>query len=492
MHNNENSVNDVKIGLEFKSVGFLVLLLLLGLSLIIPATVGQKGWQPTDDALRHAAKAISGKSWDQILVVRQDIHCDVHHGWHIMLGFLHRTLHLDQHSLLVFQVTVCFFLFTAVPSFFKKRPEAWYLALLVMALADMSPIYRIFYGRPFIMSSLLLAIIAISWKSFAGKKTLWRNMAAMTAGFVAITWLHPSPYLFVYPLACFFIARQWQAAWRLTVCFLAGSTGGFLLTGHPIEMFRMMLYLIFHAPDQSLLTRMLVTEFQPRGGLVLSISVVLFFLIWRFIRGKLHSNLLEDPVFLIFLAGIFLGHIVGRFWTDWGFVAATVWITAELEDVLEKKYSKYSIKRFGSVAVIALGMYVIFTADTGSRWSSEIPRFNPDLSTAAENKKEWYPDSGGIVYSDNMGIFYRMFFWNPHANWRYMLGFEPVFMPEEDLKVYREIQRMSGNVESWEPWLKRMKRQDRIIFFSDKQPQKPDSMQWGELNKGIWAGRLIR
>jgi hypothetical protein len=492
MQNNQCSVNDSDKSPEFKTAGLLVLLFLIGVSAIIPAVVGQKGWQPPDDAMRHAAKAVSGKPWSEILVFRDDIKCDPHHGWHVMLGFLHNKLGMDQHALLVFQVSVCLFLFTALPAFFRKRPEAWYLAMLIMALADMSSLYRIFLGRPFIMSSLLLAIICTSWRSFNNAKMPWLNMAALTAGFAVVTWLHPSPYLFAFPIACFFVARQWQAAWRLTTCFIAGSAGGFCLTGHPIEMFRLMMYVIFNAPDQSILTRMLVTEFQPRGGLFIYILVVCCFFLVRFLRKKDQQKISTDPVLIIFAAGVFLGHVVGRFWSDWGFVAALVWIAAELEDILAAQFGSHSVKRIGVAAMISMGIYIVFTSDTGSRWSSELPRFNPDYSTASEEQKTWYPDSGGIVYSDNMGIFYRMFFWNPHAPWRYVLGFEPVFMPPQDLKTYREIQRTHGEIESWQPWLDSMKPQDRMILFGDRAPEKPDSVQWGKLNKGIWAGKLMR
>ena len=37
---------------------------------IVPLKIIGYGFLPMDDALRHAAKTISGKSWQQILVMR--------------------------------------------------------------------------------------------------------------------------------------------------------------------------------------------------------------------------------------------------------------------------------------------------------------------------------------------------------------------------------------------------------------------------------------
>ena len=39
---------------------------------IIPAKILSEGYLPGDDALRHAAKVVSGKPWSEILVMRGD------------------------------------------------------------------------------------------------------------------------------------------------------------------------------------------------------------------------------------------------------------------------------------------------------------------------------------------------------------------------------------------------------------------------------------
>jgi len=40
---------------------------------------------PGDDAMRHAAKTISGKTWQQILIMRSDFQIDPSPGWQAVL-----------------------------------------------------------------------------------------------------------------------------------------------------------------------------------------------------------------------------------------------------------------------------------------------------------------------------------------------------------------------------------------------------------------------
>src|SRR4051794_24255279 len=54
--------------------------------ILIPAKITGYGYLPADDALRHAAKAVSGKPWQQILVMSNEFPIDPHPGWHAVLG----------------------------------------------------------------------------------------------------------------------------------------------------------------------------------------------------------------------------------------------------------------------------------------------------------------------------------------------------------------------------------------------------------------------
>src|ERR1700720_4110804 len=46
--------------------------------LLVPLKIIGYGYLPADDALRHAAKAVSGKPWSEILVMRNDFAIDQH------------------------------------------------------------------------------------------------------------------------------------------------------------------------------------------------------------------------------------------------------------------------------------------------------------------------------------------------------------------------------------------------------------------------------
>lgn len=104
----------------------------------------------------------------------------------------------------------------------------------------------------------------------------------------------------------------------------------------------------------------------------------------------------------------------------------------------------------------------------------------------------WAPGQGGVVYSNSMEIFYGMFYKDPGAPWRYILGFEPGIMPPEDLEIYRKIQKRP-DPSSFAPWVRKMRPADRLIVIhaSDKAP-KIEGLEWYDAGGYIWIGRLPR
>ena len=131
-----------------RAVPFLILLIVFLIPLMIAIRVVALGFLPADDALRHAAKVVSGKEWNEILVLRDDITMDSHPGWHALLGMVHSLTGAEARPLVYLSVLFLFFLFCAVPVFFLKRPEAWLLTLLVILLASAGAVLRLFAGRP--------------------------------------------------------------------------------------------------------------------------------------------------------------------------------------------------------------------------------------------------------------------------------------------------------------------------------------------------------
>ena len=88
-----------------------------------------------------------------------------------------------------------------------------------------------------------------------------------------------------------------------------------------------------------------------------------------------------------------------------------------------------------------------------------------------------------------MTAFYQTFYANPHGWWRYVLGYEPGIMTEDNLKTYRRIQWNMGAYKAFAPWVKKLRPQDRIVIQADGKPA-IDGLDWDMTVSGIWIGRL--
>jgi len=89
-----------------------------------------------------------------------------------------------------------------------------------------------------------------------------------------------------------------------------------------------------------------------------------------------------------------------------------------------------------------------------------------------------------------MDSFYQTFYKNPRAPWRYICGFEPTMMPQEDLDVYRDIQ-MQKSLLGFKPWVKKMTRADRLMITGSAESIRDlPELEWFYYTKGIWLGRL--
>jgi hypothetical protein len=467
---------------------------LLGAVMFVPARIGSMGFFPPDDANRHVGKAIAGKPWNQILVMRKDMTTDMHHGWDALLTFLHRRAGVGKHGLIVFSVSFCFILFTALPLFFLKRPEAWLIVYVFYSMFDPGSMLRFFLGRPFIVGCAALSFLLLTWRNFAGQKTRRGWMVVLTFVMACMAWLAPTAaYLFGIPLVGFALAREWRALVRVALCIAAGSCIGYALTGYPLALLKNVSFMLFAGPDQKILSRMLVTEFQPGAGNFLVLFSAVALIVWHVLRRTWNQKVIDNPLFFNTVVGMFLGIMVVRFWIDWGAVAAMLWIAVNIEGVLADYFTYDSLRRFALCAAVAVVFYAVMTADAGSRWTFMSPRFACSYDKAKPEEKQWFPDSGGIVYNDCMEGFYRMFFDNPTAPWRYVLGFEPVLMLPEDLATYRSIQRMGGLVDTYQPWIDKMRPCDRMLILTNGKI-KPvlDKLEWRYVSHNTWFGRLPR
>ncbi len=444
------------------------------------------GYQPSDDALRHVAKVVSGRDWQDILVVRPDITVDSHPGWHATLDFVARFTGDDGGALLFFSVTALFLCVILPATFFFKRPEAWIGAWLFMTLFAFGRVARLFFGRPFIVSVCLMLVFCALWEHVRDREKPYGTCAVYAVLTALSVWIHGTWYLLALPLLALLVCAQWRVAWWMAVATALGVLLGAVLTGDPVAFIRQMLYHAISAFGKHDVQRQLVGEFRPFAGDPMLLVVTGMVLLWRNVRKERDTECARDPVLVLALLGWVGGFFAGRFWYDWGWPALLFWVAREIERVMEGRIEWHSLRRTVLTGVLCLCFYLSLSNDTGGRWSTVLLKM-PDMENPEH--RPWLPDEGGIVYNDSMHLFYHLFFDNPHGPWRYVLGFEPVWMPNDDLEIYRNIQLKHGTPESYAPWVAKMTEKDRMILRRSSQPE-IEGLEWHEITSHFWSGRL--
>jgi len=467
------------------SIPFAVCALVLMTVVLIPFQIVGQGYLPDDDALRHAGKAVSGKDWHQILVLRPEFTMDSHPGWHAILGAIHQATDCSAHSLILISLIGLFVWFCLGPILFLRRPEAWLASLIVLGVAELDALSRLFLARPLVFTAGVLVMICFMWKRLDTERRPWPILVTITALLAIAVWIHPSWYLYAVPLAAFFLAGQWRVGVRLGACLAAGVLIGALFTGHPLQFVTQSLLHGYLAMGSFEPQATLVGEFRPFSGSPLMVVAIALMLGWRALRGSREAGITNDPVFLIVVLGWVLGFVSSRFWSDWGIPAAMAWMALEFQDGFEKQVGSTSLRRVALAAATGTACFLALSSNSHERYT------NFDRSFWALGKPEatpLLPGPGGIAYSDDMRLFFQTFYHYPQAAWRYQLGFEPAMMPPEDLEVYRAV-RTGRTAEAFAPWIRKMKPPDRLILLSTRQPAIQE-LEWSHAGGGIWSGRL--
>lgn len=313
-------------------------------------------------------------------------------------------------------------------------------------------------------------------------------MIVFTFLIAAATWVHCAWYLFALPVIALFLAREWRACFRMFISVVFGVLIGAVCTGCPILFLKQTIFvplLAFFGHDVG---RMLATEFRPSLGNFHFVTAIIGVLFWIALRGKWKKSTVDNPLFILGALTFALGFIMTRIWIDWGIPVMAVWMAKEFDEFLGTKIDPGRLHRLVLTIALAAVFYISITTDAESRWSRSGVR--DYLSSENAEQREWLPEAGGIIYSDDMMIFYRTFNKNPHAKWRYILGFEPTFMPPEDLRTLRDIQRNFEAPESYKPWVEKMKPEDRLIIRGNPRlkPEIP-GLEWHYAADSTWVGR---
>jgi hypothetical protein len=458
--------------------------------LCIPLKIIQLGYLPTDDALRHAAKAVSGKSWSDILILNQTYQIDHEYGWNLLLEKIYQWTHWDAETLVVFSVVGLFVLWGWAVLPWLRRPEAWLGAILVAAVSAEAPA-RFLTGRPYTISSVaVMALLFLWYRCGAAPPRKWM-LGFMALLVAASTYFHGVWYLWLLPIVAFLLAEQFRWGVSLFFCWMAGVAFGSLLTGHLFEYPIQALKLAKMAVGMHATARTMAVELTPSGSGVMSLILLGGVVVTRQLANLKGFSILKNPAFWLAAMSWVLAFKVRRFMDDWGWPALLVLVTCELELLLIGRMAADGVRRLILVLGLAMAVFLCLTSDIDSRWSGSLVKAH--LSAKDPSLTGWMPDQGGIFYTADMGLFYDTFFSNPKGDWRYLLGFEPTWMPKEDFETYHKILWNFGDYRAYEPWVQKMKPADRLAIKGGRgnMPQIPE-LEWNYGVSDIWIGRLPR
>jgi hypothetical protein len=455
------------------------------------------GYLPADDALRHAAKAVSGKPWSEILVMRPDFAMDPHPGWHAILGAIHRCLNCNVETLVIIPVSGLMVLFSMAALVWLKRPEAWLGALLVAAVCSPGFIARLTLGRPYLVTMIVYVVLLLVWTRLEDRRPGWWEIGATVFLIGAAAWIHGSFYQLILPAAGLLLAGRCRQAVWFGALWAAGSFLGASLTGHPWLFLDQCVRHLSGVLGGPVFARLLVPELRPSDADPAMVFAVIALLLWRSRAADWKARDLVNPLFIMGVLGWLLGLQVGRFWWDWGLPALLVWTALELEKQFANSVAFDSWNRLYLTVALAAAVFLGITSDRDDRWTGNLAKQyltpdNPDLAG-------WLPESGGIIYSVDMTVFNDTFFKNPTAPWRYVMGFESALMQPEDLAVAHQVAWNFGDLRAYEPWVKKMLPQDRLIITGSWLPTTGftrganiPELEWHHAGNDWWIGRLPR
>jgi hypothetical protein len=471
-------------------VPLIVWTIAIAVVLFIPLKIIGYGYLPGDDALRHAAKAVSGKSWSEILVLSPVYRMDHEYGWNWLLTTLHKRENWNAENLVIFSVVSMFALVNLAGLAWLKRPEAWLATMLAAMILGLIPV-RFTLGRPYLITLASLITVLYLWRTCREKQPKKPALALMIALTAISTFFHGPWYLWVLPIAAFFLAGEFRWGISFGVCWVIGVIIGSALTGHPFEYPLQALQLAFLAVGAHETQRTMASELQPFTGDYWALMGVGSLLVLRALAKLNTVPLTRDPAFWVACMTWILAFKVARFWSDWGWPALMVMMAWDLQLFMETRLEADSPRRLGLVCILGAATYLGITCDFNSRWTGALSQQylttdNPDLAG-------WMPDKGGIFYTADMSLFYQTFYKNPNGDWRYMLGFEPTWMPKEDFEIYHKILWNFNDGKAYESWVEQMTPADRLAARGGGAgPPNIQGLEWKYGVSGIWIGRLPR
>jgi hypothetical protein len=470
-------------------VPLLVWMMVIVVIIFIPLKIIGYGYLPYDDALADAAKAVSGKPWQDILVLGPSFAIDHHFGWHWVLSKVHSMTHCSTDGLLTMEVMGLFLCCCGLPLMFLKRPEAW-LGALIFYFIWSSFLDRVVSGRPLLVTITALFCLLLMWQRRPSGPDR-PALVAMVLLAVMAFFLHGVWYLWALPVAAFFLAQQYRWGLGLAGAVVVAIPISALLTGHPVEMISQTLRFALQIESVHSSANTRVHELRPVVPQFVAVMVVGALAILRRLAKLDVLPFHRTPAFWLAVMGWVLGAQTWRFWGDWGLPALITLAVCDLQRFFELKMPVDSFHRVGLTACLSIAVFAVAVDDFGGRWTHNLR--TPYLTADNPDLKGWLPEENGILYTTDMSIFYETFYKNPHADWRYILGFEPSYMPREDFEVYLKFIMSNGDPKTLSPWINKMRMEDRFVTRAPREatPDLP-KLEWNYGVSGIWIGRLPR
>ncbi|HEX3719405.1 MAG TPA: hypothetical protein VH595_15735 [Verrucomicrobiae bacterium] len=456
-------------------------------ALFICLKIVGSGYLANGDARRHVAKPFANKQYSEIVVMRPEYVVDHSPGWEWLLGALQKAFGWSEDALMSFSVSSTLFFVLCFPLIWVRCPEAWLAAVLAQMIAIPELMTRWTQGRPYLLTEGILMGLLFAWSKEDARRPSWWKVAGTCLGFCLSVWMHGAWYLWVLLFAAFFLAQRWRAGFWLAACWAVGTVVAALLTGKPIAFLKEAILIAKWVSQEHLPKWMLVGEFRPSEGEFGTVVLLAVVYLWRRRAGRPGPLLATEPVVWMIAINWVLGLSADRFWADWGLPAAIVWMAMQFDAEMPVLWSGAPVKRVVACGMVALPLFLTSTNDLGRRYTFYENEVFVDA--ADPQLKGWMPGPGGIFYAGNMQFFYNTFFKNPQGDWRYIAGFEPALMPPEDLKIYRGIQLSGGAFQAYEPWIRKMRPEDRLEIESSFQPDLP-ALEWKRAVGNIWIGRL--
>jgi hypothetical protein len=470
-------------------VSLLAWLMVLATCLAIVVKILGYGFVPIGDARRYVAKAMTDKEYPQILVLGPTYRMDFSPGWEWTLRHLRRAIGPDEDGLMMISTGGLALLILVAGLPWMRHPESWLAGLLALTVPLPGLMPRWLQARPFLVSEWVLLCLLLAWSPEREQKPSLRKILGSTAGFALATWMHGTWYLYGLLLASFFLARRWRAMVGLTFCWVAGTVIGAVLTGHPVEFLEQNFVWALALSSGGVPAESLVGELQPSAGEYTTLLLLGFVWLWRRQRPKGGPDLFGSPVFWMMALCWMLGLKAGRFWADWGLAAALAWLAMQFDDGITEAWAHLPGRRLLMCGLISIALFLVTSSDIDSRYTSTL--HEPVVDGNQPSMKAWMPERGGIFYSADFSFFFNTFYKNFDGDWRYMLGYESAIMPDEDLKIYRNIQWNRYAWDAYRPWVDKMRPQDRLEIGSMVEPQLPP-LEWHHAVGNIWIGRLPR